>query len=168
MAEAGAVEHASHAADLLMRQAREFAQRPDHRIERVGDADDEGVGGVLGDAFAHRFHDLEVDAEQVVAAHARLARHAGGDDAHIGAGDVGIVVGALEDGVEALGRTGFGDVQRLALGGAFRDVEQHDIAEFLDRGEMGERAADLTGADEGDLGSGHEWLLSRMCLRGFA
>jgi hypothetical protein len=25
-------------------------------------------------------HDLEVDAEQVVAAHAGLARHAGGDD----------------------------------------------------------------------------------------
>jgi hypothetical protein len=37
--------------------------------------------------FADRLHDLEVDAEQVVAAHARLARHAGGDDDHVGAGD---------------------------------------------------------------------------------
>ena len=32
-------------------------------------------------------HDLEIDAEQIVAAHAGLARHAGGDDAHVGAFD---------------------------------------------------------------------------------
>ena len=87
VAEAGRVEDAGHAADLLDRQARELAQRPDHRVERVGDADDEGVRRVLGDALADRLHHLEVDAEQVVAAHARLARHAGGDDADVGAGD---------------------------------------------------------------------------------
>jgi hypothetical protein len=29
-----------------VRQARELAQRPDHRVERVGDADDEGVGAL--------------------------------------------------------------------------------------------------------------------------
>ena len=45
--EAGAVENAGHADDLVVRQAGEFAQRPDHRIERVGDADDEGVGAML-------------------------------------------------------------------------------------------------------------------------
>jgi hypothetical protein len=83
VAEARAVEHAGHAADLVVRQARELAQRPDHRVERVGDADDEGVRRVVADAFAHGFHDLEVDAQKVVAAHARLARDAGGDDADI-------------------------------------------------------------------------------------
>ena len=56
--------------------------------------DDEGVGGVLLDAGADLLHDLEVDADQVVAAHAGLARHAGGDDADVGALDVGIGVGA--------------------------------------------------------------------------
>jgi hypothetical protein len=100
VAEARAVEHAGHAADLVVRQARELAQRPDHRVERVGDADDEGVRRVVADAFAHLLHDLEVDAQKVVAAHARLARHAGGDDAHIRARDVGVVVGALQLGVE--------------------------------------------------------------------
>ena len=39
-------------------------------------------------------HHLEVDAEQIVAAHAGLARHAGGDDAHVGALDRLVVVGA--------------------------------------------------------------------------
>ena len=47
VAEARRIEHAGHADDLVVRQAREFAQRPDHRVERVGDADDEGVGGVV-------------------------------------------------------------------------------------------------------------------------
>ena len=86
------VEHAGHADHHVVRQAGEFAQRPDHGVERVGDADDEGVRGVRLDALADRLHDLQIDAEQVVAAHARLARHAGGDDADVGAGDVGIVV----------------------------------------------------------------------------
>ena len=47
VAEAGRVEHAGHADDLVLRQAGGLLQRPDHRVERVGDADDEGVGGVL-------------------------------------------------------------------------------------------------------------------------
>ena len=44
MAEAGRVEHAGHADDLIGRQAGLFLQRPDHGIERIGDADDEGLG----------------------------------------------------------------------------------------------------------------------------
>ena len=65
----------------LCGRPRGLVQRPDHGVERIGDADDEGVGRVLLDALADRLHHLEVDAEQVVAAHAGLARHAGGDDA---------------------------------------------------------------------------------------
>jgi hypothetical protein len=38
---------------------------------------------ILGDAGANLLHHLEVDLEQIVAAHARLARHAGGDDHHV-------------------------------------------------------------------------------------
>ena len=89
---------------LLLRQAGELLQRPDHGVERVGDADDEGVRRVLLDAGADLLHDLQVDAEKVVAAHARLARHAGGDDADVGALDAGVVVGAGERGVEAFDR----------------------------------------------------------------
>ena len=80
---------------------------------------------------ADRLHDLEVDAEQVVAAHAGLARHAGGDDDDVGAGDGGIVARAGELGVEPFDRTGLGEIERLALGHAVDDVEQDDVAEFL-------------------------------------
>ena len=46
---------------------------------------------------------------------------------------------------------GLGDVERLALRHALGDVEEDDVAEFLQADEMGERAADLAGADERDL-----------------
>ena len=155
MAEARRIQHAGHADDLLDRQARELLQRPDHGVQRVGDADDEGVRGILLDAFADRLHHLEVDAQQVVAAHPRLARDTGGDDADIGTGDVGVVVGALQRGVEALGRTRLRDVQRLALRRALGDIEQDDIAQFLHRSQMRQRAANLSRTDKCDLGSGH-------------
>ncbi len=162
VAETGRIQHAGHAADLVCRQPREFLQRPDHRIERVGDADDERVGGMGGDAFAHRFHDLEVDPQEIIAAHAGFARDACGDDADIGPRDIGIGLRAPERGVEPFGRAGFRDIESLALGGAFGDVEQDDIAQFLERGEMGERAADLSGADQRNLGSGHWIILRRL------
>ena len=115
---------------------------------------------MLLDAVADRLHDLEVDADEVVAAHAGLARHAGRDDDDVGAFDRRIVVGADVLGVEALDRRGLGDVERLALRDAFRDVEEDDVAEFLQADEMGERAADLSGADERDLVAGHEGVCS--------
>ena len=116
-------------------------------------------GAYCLDAFAHRRHDFQVDAQKVVAAHAGLARHAGGDDHHIGAGDVGVGIGALELRVEAFDRTGLGDVERLALRQAFHDVEQDDIAQFLEADQMGERAADLSAADERDFLAGHGEIL---------
>ena len=155
IAEARRVEHAGHADHLLLRQAAGFLQRPDHGVERIGDADDEGVGRVFLDAGADLLHHLEIDVEQIVAAHAGLARHAGGDDADVGAFDRLVGVGAGELGVEVVDRRGFGDVERLALRDAFHDVEQHDVAELLEADEVGERAADLAGADQCNLVTRH-------------
>ena len=113
------------------------------------------LGGVGLDAFADGLHDLQVDAQQVVAAHARLARHAGGDDADVGAGDVGVVVGALQGHVLAEHGRGFGDVERLTLRGAFGDIEQDHVAQLFASGDVGQGAADHAGADKGDLRASH-------------
>ncbi len=146
---------------LLAGQAGELLQRPHHGVERIGDADHEGVGRILLDAGADLLHDLQVDADEVVAAHAGLARHAGGDDANVGALDalVGGDAGAAEPGVVALDRRGLRKIERLALGGAFHHVAQDDIAELLEAGEERQRAADLSGADQRDLGACHEVIL---------
>ena len=155
VAETGAVQHPGHADDLFRLDAGEFLQRPDHGIERIGDADDERIRRILLDAFADRGHHFQIDADQIVAAHARLARHAGGDDHHIGALDVGIVLGALEFGIKAFDGTGLGQIQRFALGQTFGNVEDHDIAQFLDRRQMSQRAADLSATDKGNFLARH-------------
>ena len=98
-------------------------------------ADDEGVGAMLLDGRGRPGDDLGVLADEIVAAHAGLAREAGGDDHHVGARDRGIVVAAGDLGVEALDRRGLGDVERLALRHAVEDVEQDDVAEFLQPGQ---------------------------------
>jgi hypothetical protein len=139
------------------REAGDFLHQADHRIERVGDDDDEGIRRVLLDALADRIDDLGIDADQVVAGHAGLARHAGGDDDDVRALDVLVVRRAAVPGVEALDRAELGDVERLALGGAFGggNVEQDDVAQFLLAGEQRERAANLSGADQRDLLASH-------------
>src|ERR1700747_804697 len=47
------------------------------------------------------------------------------------------------------------EVERLALGNAFGDVEQHDVAELFEANKMGERAANLAGTDQCNLGTRH-------------
>ena len=105
--------------------------------------------------LAHRLHDLQIDAQKVVAAHARLARHPGGDDADVRPGDIDVIVGALQGHVLAEHRRGLGDVQRLALGRALGDVEQDHVAQLLARGDVGQGSADHSGADQGDLRASH-------------
>ena len=73
--------------------------------------------------------DARVLGEQVVAAHARLARQAGGDDDDVRAGRVGVVVRAGDRHVVADDRRRLGQVERLALGQALDDVDQHDVGE---------------------------------------
>ena len=157
--EAGRVQNAGHADNFVMGQAGEFAQRPDHGVQRVGDADHKRVGCVGFDALANGFHHFQVDAQQIVAAHAGFAGHTCGDDADISAGDVGIIIGAGHCGVKTFRRAGFGNVERLALRNAVCDVEHDDVTQLFESCEVGECATDLTCADKGNLGSSHDFDL---------
>ena len=53
----------------------------------------------------------------------------------------------------------------FALRNAFGDVEHHDVAEFLQADQVGERAADHAGADEGDLAACHVGCFPFICDR---
>ena len=142
------IEHARHAHDLVAGQAARLLQGPDHRVQRVGYADHEGVGRVFLDARAHLLHHLEIDLQQIVAAHAGLAGNAGGHNHHIGVPDPGVFTGTGEIRIEALDRRGLGDIERLAHGHALDDVKQNNVAEFLEADQMGQRAADHASADQ--------------------
>jgi hypothetical protein len=110
---------------------------------------------MLLDRCTHRGDDLGVGPDQIVAAHPGLARNTGGDDDDIGAGDVGVVVRPRDDRVVALDRRALNDVERLPLRHAVDHVEQHDVAELLEPGQQGDRAADLPAPDQRDLVACH-------------
>jgi hypothetical protein len=156
VAEPRRVEHAGHADDHVGRQAAGLLQHPDHGVQRVRDADHEGVGTVLLDALAGGLHDLGVGVQEVVSAHARPARDAGGDDHHVGALDRRVGVGAGHLGVEPLDRRGLREVERLALGNALDDIEEGNVAQLLEAGQQCQSAADLPGADQRDLIACHD------------
>ena len=66
---------------------------------------------MLLDAGADLLHDFQIDAQKIVAAHARLARHAGGDDADVGAVDRRVGIGPLKISIEAVDRGRLRDVE---------------------------------------------------------
>ncbi len=138
-----------------MRHARCLLQRPYHGVERIGYADNEGIGRIFLDAGADLLHHLEIDAQEIVAAHAGLARHAGGDDADLGAVERLIGIGAGEMRVEPVDRGGLRDVERFALRHALGNVEQHHIAQFLQPDQVSQRSADLAGANQSNLVARH-------------
>ena len=110
------VEHAGHADDALAREPAQPVDRLAHRVERVGHRHDDAVRRVLHDLLGHRLHDLVVDLQQVVAAHARLARHARRDDDDVGVGGGGVVARADQARVRPVDRARLEDVERDARG----------------------------------------------------
>ena len=132
-----------------------------HRVERVGDDDQDRVRRV-----AHRLLDDGPDdpgvlGEQIVAAHARLAGQAGRDDDDIGAGGVRVVVRSDHARVVPDDGGGLGKVEALALRQPLDDVDEDDVGDARLRDALGGRRADVAGADDRDLVAGHDFKTPR-------
>ena len=137
-----------------------------HRVERVGDDDQDRVRRVLHRLLDDGADDPGVLGQEVVAAHPGLARQAGGHDDDVGAGRVGVVVRAGDPGVVADDRGRLGEVEALALRQALDDVDEHDVRQAGLGDALRGRGADVAGADDGDLVAGHaEWSSFRSVGR---
>src|SRR6266540_7512002 len=143
------------------------------RAERVRHDDDERARRVLLDALRDLRDRVEVHLEEVVAAHAGLAGHAGGHDADVRVLDDGVVgrAAAGDVHVELEDAPGLLQVEGLPLRDALHDVHEDDVPEVPLTTHERHRAADLAGADERDLlASSHPSLPSSgvradyMCL----
>ncbi len=129
-----------------------------HDVERVADHDDDRVGRVLLHVVGHIADDFGVLEEEVVAAHARLARQTAGDDDDVRARVIGGIVRALDVAVEVFQAGRLQHVEGLALRHALDDVVQDDVAQFLFGQALRCGSPDKTGSDDTDL---HGILLFR-------
>ena len=150
------VQHAGHAHHFVFRQAGKFLQRPDHGIKRIGNTNDKGLGRVFFDALADLPHDFQINLDQVVAAHAGFARHTGGNDDNVGTANGGIGFRAFQRGVKAANGRAFSQIECLALRYAVDNIENDNVAKFLQAGEMCQRAADLSATNECDFFTSHD------------
>ncbi len=147
--EAGGVEHAGHADDAVAGEAGDFERGPAHGVERIGDEDEDGIGGMFGHLGGDGADDVVVGEEQIVAAHAGLAGEAGGDDDDVGIRGGGVVVAAGDLHFIALDGAGFKKIERLALGDAVHDIDENDVGEGFTGEAQGTSGADVAGSNHG-------------------
>ena len=112
-------------------------------------------GAYCLDAFGNRCHDLGVNLDQVITAHARFTGQTGGHDNDIGTLDIFVAVGALQADIIAVNRSDFSDVEHLALGQSFDDVEQYNVTKFTQSAKLGKNTTNLTTTDERNLFTSH-------------
>jgi hypothetical protein len=110
-------------------------------------------GALRPHLIRHVADDLQIDAEEIIARHTRLTRHARGHDDDVGTRAV-VPVGRSDDaGVVAQDGAHLLQIERLALGQSFLlgNVEQHHVAELVTRRDGRQLAANVARPDECDL-----------------
>ena len=103
---------------------------------------------MLFDCLGDACDDLCVDPNKVIPAHARFSGNAGCDDDNVRAGNVPIIGCARKGSVKAVNWRGLRDVQGFALGHAFHDVKEDDVAEIFQAGQVSKCAPDIAGTDK--------------------
>ena len=132
--EAGRVERAAHAEDLILRKSALLQRQIGHRVHRIADHQDDRFRGILQDIAHDRSDDAGIHADQFLARHARLTRHARSHDHDVGIRRSGIIVrhaGQLR--IEVHQRSGLENIQHLAFRNAFLDIEENQLVGNLPR-----------------------------------
>ena len=154
-AEACRVKNTSHANNLVGRQARCLLQNTNHHIKRVGDTNHKSIRTMILDASTNLMHHLGVDTNQIVAAHAWLARHTSGHNHHITSSQRGIIIGTRRICVKTLNRACLRNIKRLALRDTFGNIKKHHIAKLFQPSQKRQSTADITSANKRDFISCH-------------
>ena len=151
-AEPRGVEHTRHPDDSLTWESRHLLRYPAHHVERVRDHQDDGAGAMLPDLDRDLLDDVGVGTDQIVAAHARLARDTRGDDHELASRRGLVIVRPHDPGVEPFDRRGLPLIEGFALGYPLDHVDEDDAARELLLGEaLSGGGAHVAGADDGDF-----------------
>jgi hypothetical protein len=103
---------------------------------------------VPDDVLGALLDDLGVGVQEIVAAHPRLARDAGGDDDDVRARRVLVVVRPDHSRVGALDRPGLHHVEALALRHALDYVDERHVRELAVGDPLRQRRAHVAAADD--------------------
>jgi len=99
---------------------------PAHDVQGIRYHNNDGLGTVLLDLLGDLFDDVGVGADEVVAAHPRLACDARRDDHEVRSRRRTVVIRSDDPRIEAFDRRRLGLIERFALRDAFDDIDQDD------------------------------------------
>jgi hypothetical protein len=146
-----AVQNAGHADDPFAIEPGLPIGGLHHRVQRVGNDNQNRFRRIHNHLRHHVGHDLEVGVQQVVAAHARLARNACRDDHDVAVGGVGVVVGAGDANVGSFDGQRLRQVECLALRHALYHINQDHVGQFLGHDPVSCRGANIAGSHNGNF-----------------
>ena len=151
----GGIEHTSHAHHTVVGQSGRLPCLVSHDIQGIGYNHNDGFRAVGQNLLSHTLDNPRIGRDQIVAAHPRLARQATGDHDDIRSCGLAIVVGRAHcAGVVAVDRAGLPDIEGLALGKSFFDVEEDDlVADFTGGEHIGAGRAHIACTYYSDLGT---------------
>ena len=128
-----------------------------HGVQRIADHNHHRVGRVLCNLFRNAAHNLHIGRDQIIAAHARLARQTRGDHHHIAVDNVFVIACANHGAVKSFNGRALHQVQRLALGHAFAlwNIQQHNVAQLLGGGPMRASGSNISSTNDRYFRSSH-------------
>ena len=94
----GPVERSGHPDNTVALPARHLLNDIGHDIQRVGDTDDHGIGGIGLHILHDRFHDLCIDHKKIFTCHIAFTRYTGGNDDDIAVIDIRRAFRCCDDG----------------------------------------------------------------------
>ena len=158
-AEARGIEHSCHADNASLREIAHAVRGLDHRIQWIADDNDDAVRRVLHDLLGDALDDVVVRLQEIVAAHAGLARNACRDHHDVRICRVPVFVRARYAGVVAFNGCGLCQIQSLALRDPGNDIHQDNVSELLVHNALGCSRTNVARANNRYLASCHSLSL---------
>ena len=147
------VENSRHSDHVRGRESGLFLHEVHHRVERIGDNDNERAWGVLFDTSSDLLDDVGVGLHEIITAHAGLTRKSRGHYTDVSARDIGDIVrsGYLE--VETEYRREVREVECLSLRHPINHVKENYVTKVALSAQQSEGSTDLASADKRYLSS---------------
>jgi hypothetical protein len=149
----GGVQDPGHADHPIRRELAVHESAIGHYIKRVAHHDDDAIRTMLDHILRYALYNSGVGGNKIIPAHARLPRKTARDHNHIAVCGLGVIVRTTHyAAIEQVDRCGLPNIQGLAFGEAFLDIQQHYfVGEFPTGHGIGASCTHVAGPYHGDF-----------------